>query len=70
MYLDELAEAGAVVVPRGLGVAERLQDGIGVEDLLLERPRVAAEVVAEVLQHVLGRLRFAGAGLARDDDGL
>ena len=70
MDLDELAEARAVVVPRRLGVAERLQDGVGVEDLLLEGPRAAAKVVAEVLEDVLGRLRLAGAGLARHDDGL
>ena len=52
MDLDELAEAGAVVVPRGLGVAEGLQDGVGVEDLLLEGARAPAKVVAEVLEDV------------------
>ena len=36
MDLDELAEARAVVVPGRLGVAERLQDGVGVQDLLLQ----------------------------------
>ena len=52
MDLDELAEAGAVVVPRGFGVAEGLQDGVGVEDLLLEGARAPAKVVAEVLEDV------------------
>ena len=52
--LDELAEAGAVVVPCRFGVAEGLQDGVGVEDLLLEGARAPAKVVAEVLQDVPG----------------
>ena len=34
---DELAEAGAVVVPHGLGVAERLEDGVRLDDLVFER---------------------------------
>ena len=34
---DELAEARAVVVPHGLGVAKRLQDGVRLDDLVLER---------------------------------
>ena len=33
---DELAEAGGVVVPDGLGVAVRLQDGVGLHDPVLQ----------------------------------
>ena len=34
---DELSEPGGVVVPRGLGVAVGLQDGVGGHDLVLKR---------------------------------
>ena len=34
---DELSEPGGVVVPRGLGVAVGLQDGVGGNDLVLKR---------------------------------
>ena len=33
---DELSEPGGVVVPRGLGVAIGLQDGVGGHDLVLK----------------------------------
>ena len=33
---DELSEPGGVVVPRGLGVAVGLQDGVGGHDLVLK----------------------------------
>ena len=33
---DELTEPGGVVVPRGLGVAVGLQDGVGGNDLVLK----------------------------------
>ena len=38
MDLDELPESGRVVVAHSLGVAEGLQDRVGVQDLLLKRP--------------------------------
>ena len=33
---DELSEAGGIVVPHGLGVAPRLQHGVGLDDLVLK----------------------------------
>ena len=70
--LNELAEATAVVVARGLGVAERLHDRIGGEHLLLHLRLLGrrAAHVGEVAHGVLGAHRFAGARLARDDDRL
>ena len=34
-YLHKAAEPGGVVIPDSLGVAESLQDGVGLQDLLL-----------------------------------
>ena len=71
--LDELAEAGGVVVPGGLGVAESLQDGVGLQDLLLQAALALAGlpvVITQVFQDVLRGLCLAGAGLARHDDAL
>ena len=34
-HLHETAEPGGVVVPDGLGIAKGLEDGVGLEDLLL-----------------------------------
>lgn len=70
VHLHELPEPGAVVVPRGLGVAERLQHGVGVQDLLLDGPGLGTVAVAEVPQKVLGGLGFSGPRFAGDDDGL
>ena len=73
MYLDKLAEARGVVVPGGLGVAEGLQDGVGLQDLLLQGALALAGlavVITEVFQDVLRRLGLSGAGLARYDDAL
>ena len=71
MDLNELSKSRAVIVPGGLGIAKRLQNWIGIENLLLQRtPAAVTKVVAEVLEDVLGRLGLAGVRLARDDDGL
>ena len=34
-YLHKAAEPGGVVIPDSLGVAKSLQDGVGLQDLLL-----------------------------------
>ena len=73
---QELAVARRVVVQRGLGVAKRLEDRVAREDSRLEalaprggrRGRAGGE--RQVLQHLLGRLRLARAGLAADDERL
>lgn len=70
VHLHELPEPGAVVVPRGLRVPERLEHGIGVQDLLLYGAGLRAVAVAEIPEEVLGGLRFARSGFAGDDDGL
>ena len=38
MDANELSETRRVVVSHGLGVAERLQHGVGLHDLLFQRP--------------------------------
>ena len=78
--LDELAEAGRVVVTHGLGVAQRLEQRVGLQQLVLQvprrrrRPPVAARQPAarldQVLEHAPRRLGLACARLARDQDRL
>lgn len=48
-------------------LTKRLQDGVRLEDLLLHPRGHVARHRAQVLQHELGGLRFAGARLARYD---
>ena len=78
-HLEQLAEARRVVVAQRLRVAEGLEDRVGAEHARVQRvarrrrlpPVVAQRVGAdEVLEDELGRLRLAGAALARDDDAL
>ena len=54
----------------GRSLTEGLEDGVGLEDLLLHPRGDVGGDGAEVLHDVLGRLRLAGAGLARDDEAL
>ena len=51
-------------------LTEGLEDGVGLEDLLLHPRGDVGGDGAEVLHDVLGRLRLAGARLARDDEAL
>ena len=67
--VDVLAEAARVVVAYRLGVAERLEDRIGLEYLLLD-PVVLAADGRQELEYELGALGLAGARLARDDHAL
>jgi len=78
--LDELSEAGGVVVPDGLGVTEGLEEGVGLDDLLLED--TSAGLVrgtegsggtgdgGEVLDDLLGVLGLSGTRLSGDEEGL
>ena len=67
--LNVLAEARRVVVAHRLGVAERLEDRIRLQNALLDLGGRAGGF-GQVLEALLGRLGLAGARLARDDDGL
>ena len=66
---DELAEARAVVVPHGLGVAEGLQDGVCLDDLILERDLALQGLAGgahagKVPNDLLRVFRLASAGLS------
>ena len=52
------------------GLTERLENGVRLEDLLLDPRRDVGRDRAEVLQDELGRLRLPRARLARDDEAL
>ena len=67
-----LAETTRVVVANGLGVAERLQQRVRVQDNALDVLYlfVAAGDLGDVLHDLLSSHRLAGTGLARDDAAL
>ena len=75
---DELSEAGGVVVPHSLGVAVRLQDGVGLHDLVLKRGLLLLALLdllagagadeGEVGDDLLGVLGFPGARFSRNQD--
>ena len=83
--LEVLAEARRVLVPQGLGVAERLEQRVAAQHLLRDPAALPGPPGLElaagdrvgarrrpgyVLHDLLGGLRLAGAGLARDEDRL
>merc|ERR1712012_1052831 len=76
---DELTEPGGVVVPRGLGVAVRLQDGVGGHDLVLKGDLLGVLLGGtassggnhrQVGDHLLGVLGLAGTRLTGDQHGV
>ena len=56
-------EAGGVVIPDGLGVAEGLQGGVGLDDLVLQGALQRGQSVGLHLQVVLGRVGVEWDGL-------
>merc|ERR1711881_234122 len=72
---DELTETGGVVVPRGLGITIRLQNGVGSHNLVLKRNLLLRFLGAggnngQVGDDLLGVLSLAGTRLAGDQHGL
>mmetsp|Transcript_26108 Transcript_26108/g.57150 ORF Transcript_26108/g.57150 Transcript_26108/m.57150 type:complete len:202 (+) Transcript_26108:1371-1976(+) len=68
-----LAKARGIVVPHGHGIAKGLQDGLCLQDPLLDLRGDAAAGArhkAQVLHHNLGGLSFSCTALTRDDEGL
>merc|ERR1719397_701362 len=76
MDTDELSEPGGVVVPRSLGIAVRLQNGVGGHDLVLKGDLLLRLLTAacghhgQVRDHLLGVLRLSGTRLASDQHGV
>ena len=72
---DKLAEPGGVVVPHSLGVAPGLQDGVGLDDLVLKGgfallPLARGADGGEVGDDLLRVLSLPGSRLASDEDRL
>ena len=78
MDTDELSESGGVVVPRSLGVAVGLQNGVGGHNLVLKGNLLGLLLGAacssghhgQVGDHLLGVLRLSGSGLTGDQHGV
>ena len=77
---DEFSEAGGVVVPNGLGVAVRLQDWVGLHDLVFQGGLLLLPLLqllasggadkGEVGDDLLGVLGLSSTGLTSDQDRL
>ena len=77
MDTDELSEPGGVVVPRGLGVAIGLQNGVGGHNLVLKGNLLGVFLSTgssgnhgQVGDHLLGVLSLSGSGLTGDQHGV
>merc|ERR550532_477632 len=77
MDTDELSETGRVVVPGGLGVAVRLQDGVGGHNLVLKGNLLLGLLTTsasgdhgKIGDDLLGVLSLASAGLSGDQHGV
>ena len=77
MDSDELSESGGVVVPRSLGIAVGLQDGVGGHDLVFKGDLLldllttaAGGHHGQVGDHLLGVLRLSSSGLTGDQHGV
>ena len=72
---DELSKPGRVVVPHCLGVAPSLEDGVGLDDLVLKGglallPLSGGADGGKVGDDLLGVLSLSGTRLSSDKDGL
>ena len=70
---DELSEPGGVVVPHGLCVAPSLEDGVGLDDLVLKGglallPLSRGADGGKVGNDLLGVLSLSGTRLASDEN--
>ena len=72
---DELSKPGRVVVPHGLGIAPRLEDGVGLDNLVLKRgfsflPLSGGADGGKVGDNLLRVLRLSGTRLSSNLDEL
>ena len=72
---DELSKTGGVVVPHSLGVAPSLEDGVGLDDLVLKGglallPLARGADGGKVGNDLLGVLSLSGSRLSGDEDRL
>ena len=75
MDTDELTETGGVVVPHSLGIPPRLQDGVGLDDLVLKGglallPLARGADGGKVGDHLLRVFGLSGSRLSGDENGL
>ena len=75
MNPDEFSKSGRVIVPHGLGIAPGLQDGVGLDDLVLKGgltllPLARRADGGEVRDDLLGVLRLSGTRLSSNLDEL
>ena len=81
MDTDELSESGGVVIPDSLGIAVSLQDGVGLDNLVLKRSLLLLSLLdllgtatgaheGEVGDDLLGVLSLSGSRLTSNQNGL